>query len=140
MKAEAVPKGRAMVGDGINDASAMARAHLAVTVHSGQGWGREAAHVTLMCGDPVQLLDFFPLSRRVNRKIAQNLCRAWICNLICSPIAMNGLLTPLVAVTTMLLSNLNVIGTPCCRSERIDDQHRPPIDTIGTSFLHALQP
>ncbi len=100
----------AMVGDGINDAAAMARAHLAVAVHSGQGLAREAAHITLMRGDPAQLLDFFPLSRRVNRSVAQNLWCAWIYNLVSIPIAMNGLLTPLVAATAMLLSSLTVIG------------------------------
>ena len=99
-----------MVGDGINDAAAMARAHLAVAVHSGQGLAREAAHITLMRGDPAQLLDFFPLSRRVNRSVAQNLWCAWIYNLVSIPIAMNGLLTPLVAATAMLLSSLTVIG------------------------------
>jgi P-type E1-E2 ATPase len=100
----------AMVGDGINDAAAMARAHLAVAVHSGQGLVREAAHITLMRGDPAQLLDFFPLSGRVNRNVAQNLWCAWIYNLISIPIAMSGLLTPLVAATAMLLSSLTVIG------------------------------
>ena len=100
----------AMVGDGVNDAAAMARAHLAVAVHSGQGLAREAAHITLMRGDPAQLLDFFPLSRQVNRKVAQNLWCAWIYNLISIPIAMNGMLTPLVAATAMLLSSLTVIG------------------------------
>ncbi|WP_372679225.1 heavy metal translocating P-type ATPase [Desulfosarcina sp.] len=100
----------AMVGDGINDAAAMARSHLAVAVHSGQGLAREAAHITLMRGDPAQLLDFFPLSRQVNRKVSQNLWCAWIYNLVSIPIAMNGLLTPLVAATAMLLSSLTVIG------------------------------
>lgn len=100
----------AMVGDGVNDAAAMARAHLAVAVHSGAGLAKEAAHITLMRGDPAQLLDFFRLSRRVNRKVAQNLWCAWIYNLIGIPVAMSGLLTPLVAATAMLLSSLTVIG------------------------------
>jgi heavy metal translocating P-type ATPase len=100
----------AMVGDGINDAAAMARAHLAVAVHSRQGLAREAAHITLMRGDPAQLLDFFPLTRRVNRIVVQNLWCAWIYNLISIPVAMNGLLTPLIAATAMLLSSLTVIG------------------------------
>ncbi|MCB2144993.1 MAG: cation-translocating P-type ATPase [Deltaproteobacteria bacterium] len=100
----------AMVGDGINDAAAMARSYLAVAVHSGQGLAREAAHITLMRGDPSQLLDFFPLARQVNRKVAQNLWCAWIYNLVSVPIAMNGMLTPLVAATAMLLSSLTVIG------------------------------
>jgi P-type E1-E2 ATPase len=100
----------AMVGDGVNDAAAMVRADLAVAVYSGAGLAKEAAHITLMRGDPAQLLDFFPLSRRVNRKVAQNLWCAWVYNLISIPVAMSGLLTPLVAATAMLLSSLTVIG------------------------------
>ena len=100
----------AMVGDGVNDAAAMVRAALSVAVHSGAGLAKEAAHITLMRGDPAQLLDFFPLSRRVNRKVDQNLWCAWIYNLISIPVAMSGLLTPLVAATAMLLSSLTVIG------------------------------
>ncbi|BBO77266.1 copper-transporting ATPase [Desulfosarcina widdelii] len=100
----------AMVGDGVNDAAAMARSHLAVAVQSGLGLAKEAAHVTLMRGDPAQLLDFFPLSHQVNAKVAQNLWCAWIYNLISIPVAMSGLLTPLVAATAMLLSSLTVIG------------------------------
>jgi heavy metal translocating P-type ATPase len=100
----------AMVGDGINDAAAMARAHLSVAVHSGQALAAEAAHLTLMRGDPAQLLAVFYLSRQVNRKVVQNLWCAWIYNLIGIPVAMSGLLTPLLAATAMLLSSLTVIG------------------------------
>lgn len=105
-------KGRrvAMVGDGINDAAAMTRAHLAVAVYSGAGLVKEAAHLTLMRGEPAQLRALFPLARRVNRKVLQNLGCAWIYNLISIPVAMAGLLTPLVAATAMLLSSLTVIG------------------------------
>jgi heavy metal translocating P-type ATPase len=100
----------AMVGDGINDAAALARADLGVAVYSGTGLAKEAAHITLMRGDPAQLLDFFPLARKVNRKVTQNLWCAWLYNLISLPIAMSGLLTPLVAATAMLFSSLTVIG------------------------------
>ncbi len=105
-------KGRwpAMVGDGINDAAAMARAHLSVAVHSGQALAAEVAHLTLMRGNPAQLTDFFRLSRNVNRKVMQNLWCAWIYNLIGIPVAASGLLTPLWAATAMLLSSLTVIG------------------------------
>jgi heavy metal translocating P-type ATPase len=99
-----------MVGDGVNDAAAMARAYLAVAVHSGRPLAAEAAHLSLMRGDPAQLIDFFRLSRQVNRKVTQNLGCAWIYNLFSIPIAMSGLLTPLVAATAMLLSSLTVIG------------------------------
>ena len=100
----------AMVGDGVNDAAAMARAHLAVAVYTGAGLAKAAAHITLMRGDPGQLLAFFPLAEQVNRKVVQNLWCAWIYNLISIPVAMSGLLTPLVAATAMLLSSLTVIG------------------------------
>jgi heavy metal translocating P-type ATPase len=100
----------AMVGDGVNDAAAMARAHLAVAVYTGAGLAKAAAHITLMRGDPTQLLGFFPLAEQVNRKVVQNLWCAWIYNLISIPVAMSGLLTPLVAATAMLLSSLTVIG------------------------------
>jgi heavy metal translocating P-type ATPase len=100
----------AMVGDGINDAAAMAQAHLAVAVYTGTGLAKAAAHITLMRGDPAQLLDFFPLAEQVNRKVVQNLWCAWIYNLIGIPVAMSGWLTPLVAASAMLLSSLTVIG------------------------------
>lgn len=100
----------AMVGDGINDAAAMARAHLSVAVYNGQPLAAEAAHLTLMRGDPAQLPELFSLSRRINRNITQNLWCAWIYNLVSIPVAMSGLLTPLVAATAMLLSSLTVIS------------------------------
>ena len=99
-----------MVGDGINDAAAMARAHLSVAVHNGQALAAEVAHLTLMRGDPAQLLAVFDLSRQINRKVVQNLWCAWVYNLIGIPVAMSGMLTPLLAATAMLFSSLTVIG------------------------------
>jgi heavy metal translocating P-type ATPase len=99
-----------MVGDGINDAPALSKADLSVAVYRDASLARQAANVTLMRGDPAQLMDFWNLAKQVNGKVAQNLGCAWIYNLVGIPIAMSGWLNPLIAATTMLLSSLTVIG------------------------------
>ncbi len=100
----------AMVGDGINDAPGLVQADLSLAVHSGAHLGEEVAAVTLMRAKPEQVIDFLTFSAVVNQKIHQNLVFTFAYNVISIPIAMSGLLNPLVAVCAMLLSSISVIG------------------------------
>jgi heavy metal translocating P-type ATPase len=99
-----------MVGDGINDAPALAQADLSLAVFAGGSLGKEVADATLMRAEPAQITEFLDFSRAVNRTIRQNLVLTFLYNAVSIPVAMSGLLSPLVAVCAMLLSSLSVIG------------------------------